>query len=403
MKRLAIAAFSLVLSGQLRAQELFRVPDNVSTRWASFENRNATKGGGGRENKGAKGHPAEMLAPGEHKILLDTKGAGIIQRIWLTIDNRSPAMLRSLRLEMYWDGDPKPAVAAPLGDFFGVGLGRKLAFQNALFSDPEGKSFNCNIPMPYRTAARIVLVNDGSKAEMLFYDIDFLQVASHASDVMYFHTFWSRDRKPELGKDYGILPGVRGKGRFLGVNMGLITDPLYEKSWWGEGEVKVYLDGDSDFPTLCGTGSEDYLGSGWGQGKVINQFQGCLVAGGKYRQWAFYRYHIPDPIYFSSDCKVTIQLMGGDMLPKVREMASKGARLIPVTIGSDKGNVNLFEKNPVPRLDDKSLPEGWTNFYRSDDVSSTAYFYLDKTSSGLPSLASVAERTAGLPEKYDEE
>src|SRR5262249_40953488 len=153
---------------------------------------------------------------------------------------------------------------------------------------------------------------------------------SHTDDVLYFHAFWTRVVKPELKKDFAILPAVNGKGRYLGMNMGVITDPVYQKSWWGEGEVKIYLDGDKDLPTLNGTGTEDYIGTGWGQGVFAHQYQGCLVADEAQRQWAFYRYHVPDPVYFQQRCEVTIQVMGGDMLPKVREYVKNGAPLVPV-------------------------------------------------------------------------
>ena len=143
-----IPAFIGMIFGtiSLSAQDLYKVPTDIETRWSSFENPTAGKGAGGSENKKAKGHPSENISPGETKVLLNVKGSGIIQRIWMTINERSPVMLRSLHLEMYWDDQSKPAVSVPLGDFFGVGLGRKVAFQNALFSDPEGRSFTCYIP-----------------------------------------------------------------------------------------------------------------------------------------------------------------------------------------------------------------------------------------------------------------
>lgn len=391
-----ITSLSAVSLGRVSAQELYKLPEDAETRWASFENSRAGKGTGGAENKTAKGHAFEFMAPGETKVLMDVAGAGIIQRMWVTVSDRTPAALRSLRLEMYWDGASTPAVSAPLGDFFGVGLGRKTAFQNALFADPEGRSFNCFIPMPFRKGARVVLVNESKKSMMLFYDINFQQVKSHGKDVLYFHAFWSRDLKPTLGKDYVILPTVSGRGRYLGMNMGVVTNPVYQKSWWGEGEVKIYLDGDTQLPTLNGTGTEDYIGTGWGQGKYANDFQGCLVADTIDGAWALYRYHIPDPVYFRKDCKVTIQLIGGDMLAKVREYNRKGAPLIPVSVAGDNVFVKLLENEKPLSLEDTSFPEGWVNFYRQDDVSATAYFYLDKPDHNLPALPSAELRAAGL-------
>jgi hypothetical protein len=394
-----ISSVCLLSANTVFSQELYKAGLNTTTSWISFENPSGEKGNGGRENKGAKGKPSDFVQAGETKVLMNVKGAGIIQRMWLTIDDRSPAMLRSVRLEMFWDDSTIPAVSVPLGDFFGLALGRKLPFETSLFSDPEGRSFNFNIPMPYRTAARITLTNESDKKITLFYDIGYQKVQSHGPDVLYFHAFWNRIQKTELGKDFEILPLVTGKGRFLGTNMGFITNPLYEKSWWGEGEVKIYLDGDKSLPSLNGTGTEDYIGTAWGQGVFNHTFQGCLVADENTRQWAFYRYHIPDPIYFNSECKVTIQIMGGDMLPKVRQYVRNGAPLMPVTISADKMH-KLLEQQPVPDIMDQKLPEGWVNFYRQDDVCSTAYFYLDKPSTTLPKLQPKAERIAGLPAKY---
>jgi hypothetical protein len=394
-----LIAFLLIFAGEINAQEWYKLPEGTETRWASFENPAAARGKGGAENKKAKGHPSEMFAPGETKTLLNTTGAGVIQRIWMTISDRTPKVLRAIRIEMYWDGSTTPAVSVPLGDFFGVGLGRKVAFQNAMFSDPEGRSFNSYVPMPYRKSARIVLVNESEKAVNLFYDVNFQQVKAHGPDVMYFHAYWSRIEKTELANDFIILPTVKGKGRYLGMNMGIITDPLYEKSWWGEGEVKIYLDGDKDLPTLNGTGTEDYIGTGWGQGAFAHDYQGCLIADEPGRQWAFYRYHIPDPVFFSKNCEVAIQIMGGEMTDKVRSYARNGAQLIPVTVAMEKGFVKLFEMSPVPKLTDENFPQGWTNFYRSDDVSAIAYFYLDSPMNGLPALPAAAFRSRGLNEK----
>jgi hypothetical protein len=388
----AIMMMVAIMSNVALAQELYQIPAEVETRWASFENNTAAKGKGGAENKKAKGHSFEFMKPGETKVLMNVTGAGVIQRMWLTISDRSPESLRSLRLEMYWDGAATPAVSVPLGDFFGVGLGRKTAFQNALFSDPEGRSFNCYIPMPFQKSAKVILVNEGKSSMLLFYDINFQLVKSHPANTLYFHAYWSRKAKSELAKDFEILPQVSGKGRYLGMNMGVITDPIYQKSWWGEGEVKIYLDKDGELPTLNGTGTEDYIGTGWGQGVFTHSYQGCLVADTAARSWAFYRYHIPDPVFFQKDCRVTIQVMGGDMLPKVREYKANGASLIPVSVAGDNTFVKLFDEQKAKNLDDKDFPSGWVNFYRQDDVSAIAYFYLDKPTSQLPAIAPVQER-----------
>ena len=149
------------------AQQIFQMPKNADSRVSSFENPNGVKGNGGKTNKTAKGNAFETLKEGETKTLLDVNGQGIVQRIWLTV-NRSPMMLRSLRLKMFWDGETKPAVDVPMGDFFVFNLGKDAPFQSELFSSGEGRSFNCYIPMPFRKHARISLTNEGKELVCFF-------------------------------------------------------------------------------------------------------------------------------------------------------------------------------------------------------------------------------------------
>jgi hypothetical protein len=380
----------------MQAQELYRPPMRRSPRWASFENPTATKGAAAQSNQGAKGHAYDSLKAGESVALMDYTGSGVIHRIWLTINNRSPEMLRSLTLAMFWDGASKPAVLVPLGDFFAVSHGQMCAFESALFSNPEGRSFNCIIPMPFRRAARVVLKNESAKdLTHLFYDIDFEAVAKLPKDALYFHCYWNRQLDTKLGEDFEILPSIKGRGRFLGVNLGVIANPVYERSWWGEGEVKMYLDGDTVHPTLAGTGTEDYVGTAWGLGKFTQTYQGCPVVNTTNRMWSFYRFHIPDPVFFEKGLKVTIQTIGGTGRNKVREFLEKGLPLKPVSVDNKGRFVRLLEPN-APKISDESFPDGWVNFYRQDDYCTTAYFYLDRPANGLPSLPPVDVRTAKL-------
>ena len=394
----SLFVFSCNSQKQESADELLSAPlfqyKDIEPRWNSFENPSTEKGAGGMENKGAKGHPYDKLLSGESKVLLNVEGSGVITRMWFTIQDRSPEMLRSIKIEMFWDGNEKPAVSVPFGDFFGNGLGRMVAFQNELFADPEGRSFNCFIPMPFKSGAKVVVTNEGNTdLNMLFYDIDLVKTKSWNPDNLYFHCFWNRDTATTPGVDYEILPKISGKGRFLGVNFGVIRNPQYELSWWGEGEVKMYLDGDDELPTLVGSGTEDYIGTGWGQGAYINPYTGCLLADRENGLYTFYRYHIPDPIYFKNDIRVTIQAMGGNTKEKVIEFQDAGAPMIPVTIQNDDTFVRLMDMEQPVNLKDENLPDGWTNFYRTDDWSSTAYFYLDKPTNQLPECPNVVLRT----------
>lgn len=388
----------LILSGQLiKAQgNVYEFNNNAESRWSSPENLNGKKGQGGKENYGAKGHPSDSIAAHSSKALLDIQGTGVINRIWVTISDRSPQMLRSLKIEMFWDNEKKPAVSAPFGDFFGVGLGRTTDFQNAFFADPEARSFMCYIPMPFKKGAKIVVTNESNiKLRDIYFDVNYNLLTEWNNNNMYFHAFWHRDTATVLAQDFEILPAIKGKGRFLGVNMGVNANPRYGRSWFGEGEVKMYLDGDKDYPTINGTGTEDYIGTGWGQGRFINQYSGCTVASDTLLQWSFYRFHVPDPIYFKTGCRVTIQQVGGDSKEKVLSFQKAKAPLIPISIFDGKLHT-YYKKGEVLQLDKTGLPDGWTNFYRSDDVSAVAYFYLDKPVDELPALQPLAIRTTQM-------
>lgn len=394
MNKIALV-FALLCCLQATAQELYQHKKD-KPRWATFENPKATPGAGGKENQGAKGHAFEPIEAGASATLLDIKGTGIVQRIWLTVSDRSPEMLRALRIDMYWDGESAPAVSAPLADFFSISHGRILPFENALFSSPEGRSFNCFIPMPFRKSARITVTNEsGKRLDLFFYDVDFQLMEALPPDALYFHCHWRRELKTALGKDFDLLPAVTGRGRLLGVNMGLITAPEYGKSWWGEGEVKIYLDGDGRLPTIVGTGAEDYVGSGWGLGKFIQRTQGCPVADDSLGFWSVYRFHLEDALFFQQGLRATIQVLGGYMRDDVRTMVAAGTPLIPVTINVPAGCIKLLEGSHPP-LESPDFPNGWVNFYRSEDYCATAYFYLDKPSNGLPALGPVDLRTSKM-------
>jgi len=378
----------------LSAQQLYEIPKGAESCLSSFENPNGQKGNGAKTNKGAKGNAFEIMKARETKTLLNTTGEGTIRRIWITID-QSPLKLRSLRLQMFWDGDSKPAVDVPMGDFFVYNLGKSIAFQSALFSSGEGRSFNCYIPMPFRKAAKIILINEGKEIVKLYYDVDFL-FEKISPEALYFHAYWTRQMAGKLGTDFEPLPKVNGKGRFLGMSVGLITDSSYGKSWWGEGEVKMYIDGDTEHPTIAGTGSEDYLGSAWGLGVFTNMYQGCTIANDSTRQFNFYRWHIPDAIYFNRDIKVALQQIGGWDKDELKVLYKKGVNLRPITIDGPKGFVRLLDMKDPPLITDDNFPGGWINFYRIDDYSSVSYFYLNKPSSNLPPLAPLNVRIQKL-------
>lgn len=398
---LLCAAVTLVWAGSAIAQDnsdLYTYRQTERTQWVSPENPNGQKGAGGTENKGAKGHAWDSIQSGSAYVLAHIRGAGTIDRMWITVDDRSPEALRALKLDMYWDGATTPAVSVPLGDFFLHGAGEIVPMETALFASPEGRSFVSYVPMPFRTGARLVLTNEGAKKVNIYYDVDYRAFPLQPKSALYFHAWWHRERATKVGEDFQILPRIAGHGRFLGASIAVLTNPAYEKSWWGEGEVKVRLDGDRDYASLVGTGTEDYIGTAWGQGAYVNRFQGAPIAtwenGGR---WTFYRFHIPDPLWFHGDIQVSIQQIGGAPKADVIRFQKAGVPLIPVSVdmGERVGGFHSL-RTTGKSLADPSLPDGWTNFYRSDDVAAVAYFYLDQPGGVLPGIAAAAERMAGL-------
>jgi len=298
--------------GSVGSSPMYEMPAaSIETRWFTFENPKGLKGSAGKANFGRKGAPATGLPAGQSLTLLDVEGSGVVRRMWMTLFNRNPVALRGLKIEMYWDGAMTPAVQAPLGDFFCHSLGHMCTFQNACFSSPEGRSFNCCVPMPFRKGARIVLTNESKENNGVYYEVDCTLGDRHDERTLYFHSFWRRENYTTLRQDMTILPRVTGRGRFLGCHLGVRQHPGCTNFWWGEGEVKGYLDGDQEHPTLCGTGTEDYIGDGYGQGLFNHLYQGNLFVADKQAAFGFYRLHIPDPVYFHKNIRVTIQVMGG--------------------------------------------------------------------------------------------
>ncbi|RYG42766.1 DUF2961 domain-containing protein [bacterium] len=346
---------------------LYSFPSGVETRWYTPENPTGERAGACKHDDGRKRRPSVSLKDGERLTLAETSGtSGIVRRIWITIAPLSPEMLRGLRLEAFWDGSETPAISVPLGDFFGHTLGRMITFENAFFSSPEGRSFNCCLPMPFRTGMRLVVTNDsGGDLNAMFYEVNVTLGDDHPEDALYLHALWRRENPTTPLRDYEILPRVSGRGRFLGAFIGVKADTgRYAKSWWGEGEVKIFLDGDARHATLCGTGTEDYIGTGWGQNHYAHLYQGCHLADHEAFEYGFYRFHAPDPVYFHQEIRVTIQQIGcwdptsSLYLKESGETFHWGEAEIDMEQAVQETPFGLFE--------------------RQDDWSSCAFLYLDR-------------------------
>jgi len=380
---------------------LYNYNPNAHTRWASFENRTGAKGVAAMENNGAKGHAFDAIPAHGKVTLMQAEGSGIVRRIWITVNERDPYMLRALVVRMYWDGAEKPAVEAPLGDFFGFNLGKMQAYDSELISSPEGKSFHCTIPMPFCRGARIELCNEGDRIMThLFYDVDFTLEPVDPANVLYFHAWWNRENPTVLGRDYSILPRLSGHGRFLGTTLGIHSGPEYKPTWFGEGEVKFYLDGDSDHPTLAGTGLEDYTGTAWCLGTFTNRTQGCMEADAEACRWCFYRWHTVDPVWFHKDISVTIQQIGGGAANDVAGLQEKGLSM-HVTSRDNMGTfTHLYDPEKPSYVIHPDAPEDkgcYFNYYRQDDFSSVAYFYYSAPQSDLPVIQDIAARADKAP------
>ncbi len=347
------------------SQSLYDLPAGVHTRWVSFENPAGEAGNGGKTNEGRKGAPSSPIKSGGSVVLADVQGPGTIRRIWCTVAGQ-PELLRGLVVKIYWDEQKQASVEAPLQDFFGIPFARQARFESYLFANPEGRSFNCFIPMPFKKRARVVVENQSPRqADAFFYDIDCTIGDRLPEELAYFHARFRRENPTAPKKDFEILPRIVGKGRYLGCNVGVRAIGAHrEPFWFGEGELKVYLDDDSSFPTLVGTGTEDLVGSGWGLGKFDHLYQGCILTEKEDGVWGFYRYHVPDPVFFSKAIRVTLQQMSGGMTRQIRELLSP---TYPELVATHR----KFE--PGGKKDEG---EGsWENFEAPQDVCATAYWY----------------------------
>ncbi len=318
---------------------------NAKTRSISPENFTGEKGKGGMcelENGSAKSAARELgrgwkvnpfirIPAGETFVIADVEGPGCIQHIWLT----PTGFWRSTILRIYWDDREAPSVECPIGDFFASGWNEFSQISSLAVCVNPGSAFNCYWPMPFRKHCRMTLENRSDDTVTMYYQIDYT-LTDVPEDAGYFHAQFRRVNPLPYKSNYVILDGVRGKGQYVGTYMAWGVN---NSGWWGEGEIKFFLDGDGEFPTICGTGTEDYFcGSYNFENKKEHQYQsfttpyaGMAVTGtdGLYRsqlRFGLYRWHIMDPIRFESDLKVTIQALGwrndGRYLPLQDDIAS---------------------------------------------------------------------------------
>lgn len=352
-------------------------PTSASSHAVNAENPTGAKGNGGKAigklGESRKGSPClRNVKPGDVVSLMDVEASGVITHMWMTVDQKTSDaecfVFRDLVLRMYWDDEQFPSVECPLGDFFCLGFGESYLVNSYFVTVAPNSGMNCFFQMPFKKRARITLENQHAETiSHFFYQIDYLENVVHDPKAYYFHAQWRREPVTKLRQDYVILDSVKGAGTYIGTFICLASLQRY---WWGEGEMKFYIDGDNRYPTICGTGMEDYFGGAWSfakheEGRTIEQTYCDQYFGYpffsnrdtlvycKYHMddtvpmRTFYRWHARDPVFFRQDLKVTLQQIG-------------------------VGNGGLFE--------------------RQDDISSVAYWYQDHPHVGFPALPSVQDR-----------
>jgi Protein of unknown function (DUF2961) len=345
---------------------LYRLSD-AKTYSISPENPTGEKGKGGAatDGTGAKAarelglgwklSPSIVIQPGQTFTLAQIAGSGVIEHIWMTPTGN----WRLSILRMYWDNEADPSVEVPVGDFFAMGWGKFAPISSLAVCVNPGSAFNSYWPMPFRTGARMTLENLDDKPMVVYYQIDY-STAPVPADAAYFHAQFRRVPAVQPKQAYTILDGVRGKGQYVGT---YLAWGVHNNGWWGEGEIKFYLDGDQAFPTINGTGTEDYFNGSYDfENQETHQYQPftspysglaqVIKPDGLYQtqeRFGLYRWHIPDPVRFDRDLRVTIQDLGWQ----------SGGRYLPLS--DDISSVAFWYQTephaPFPKLPEKDLLE----------------------------------------------
>ncbi|MBS1526629.1 MAG: DUF2961 domain-containing protein [Bacteroidetes bacterium] len=330
---------------------IYRLSD-AKTRSISPENFNGEKGKGGIATTGTGAGPSRDLGQ-KWKVspsvvikkhttftIAEIDGPGAIQHIWMTPTGN----WRYSIIRFYWDDETEPSVEVPVGDFFCMGWGKYAPVTSLAVVVNPGSGLNCYWPMPFRKKCRITMENIDNKDMVLYYQVDYT-LTDVPKDAGYFHAQFRRVNPLPYKKDYVLVDSIRGKGQYVGTYMAYGSN---KNGWWGEGEIKFFMDGDSEFPTINGTGTEDYFNGAYDfDSETLNKATGqpesqytefsgpytglpqVIRGDGHYniaQRFGLYRWHIMDPIRFEKDLKVTIQDLGwhadGRYMPLQDDIAS---------------------------------------------------------------------------------
>lgn len=318
----------VTLQVRSNAQELWMPRDYTSQRISSYDR------SGGNDD----GNWANRIEPGQTRLVGEVVGPGIIKHIWMTIASNEPYHLKKMVLRMYWDDEDSPSVEAPIGDFFGLGLGKYVMYESKYTSVGSQKALNAKFAMPFKKKAKITITNEGEQAvNAFYYNIDWEKHKSLPAETMYFHAQY-RQQTPTDGwtnewpnnyvskiNDHKNVDGIgnyvmmeaTGAGNYIGATHSIIQN---QGDWWGEGDEMMYIDGAKD-AQIKGTGAEDYYLGAWCYGGCgINPFGGTKPTfayqtygnpqnGGdnKGAEWTVYRFHDNSPIPFKKSFKMTIE------------------------------------------------------------------------------------------------
>jgi hypothetical protein len=290
--------------------------------------------------RGWKCRPYIIVQPGQTDVLADIEGPGVIQSMWF-----AGSVGRDFIVRIYWDDEKSPSVEVPLPDFFALPWmsapaanpfnGPLVQINSLPVAVNPNRGLNCFWEMPFRRRCRITLQNQHPKeSRVMYYQVNF-SLEEIPEQAAYFHAQFRRMNPVAYMQPYTILDGVSGRGHYVGTSMGW---GINNNNWWGEGEIKFFMDGDKEFPTICGTGTEDYFGGAYDwdvDGKYVTYttpFLGMhqvVAPDGHYKsqhRHAMYRWHIADPIRFERDLRVTIQALGwrseGRFLPGQHDICS---------------------------------------------------------------------------------
>jgi len=315
---------------------------NVESRSISAENPNGEKGKGGMataENtlyegaakaarelgQGWKVSPCIPLPAGQTATLMDVDGPGVIRHTWITLDTK---FYRDVIIRIYWDDETEPSVECPIGDFLCCSWKARQNILSVPINVNASGGMNCYFAMPFRKHARITVENDGpNDLNHFFYTINYT-LEPVSDNALYFHAQWRRTNPLTYGTDYTMIDNIQGQGQYIGTFMAWQQN---NAGWWGEGEIKMFIDDDDQFPTICGTGTEDYFGGAWCFGSDFSApflgFQQVDKKSGEVgARMTLYRFHVHDPVFFKTHLRVTMQAIGwrseGRYLPLQDDIAS---------------------------------------------------------------------------------